>query len=36
LAEALEVQAKHSAGFMRSRECQEGIIGAEAAKVLNV
>ncbi len=36
LADALEVQAKHSAGFMRSRECREGMIGTEAAKVLNV
>jgi len=36
LADALEVQAKHSAGFMRSRECREGMIGTEAAKVMSV
>jgi enoyl-CoA hydratase/carnithine racemase len=36
LAEALEMQAKHSAEFMSSRFCQKGVIGAEAVKVMNV
>jgi enoyl-CoA hydratase/carnithine racemase len=36
LAEALELQAKHSAGFMNSRFCQEGVIGSEGAKIMNV
>ncbi|MBU1318611.1 MAG: hypothetical protein KKG33_02310 [candidate division Zixibacteria bacterium] len=36
LAEALDVQAKHSAGFMSSRVCQKGVIGTECAKIMNV
>ena len=36
LSEALAVQAKHSAGFMNSRFCREGIIGTESVKVMNV
>jgi enoyl-CoA hydratase/carnithine racemase len=36
LAEALVVQAKHSAAFMTSAACREGRIGAEAAKTLAV
>ena len=36
LSEALAVQAKHSAGFMISRFCREGIIGTECAKIMNV
>jgi 3-hydroxyacyl-CoA dehydrogenase len=35
-SEALTVQAKHSAGFMNSRFCREGMIGADCAKVMNV
>jgi len=36
LSEALAVQAKHSASFMTSRFCREGIIGTECAKIMNV
>ncbi len=36
MPEALEVQAKHSAGFMCSRECRQGMIGSEASKILSV
>jgi hypothetical protein len=36
LAEALEIQAKHSAGFMVTKECRKGAIGASAKKVLEV
>ena len=36
LSEALTVQARHSAGFMSSRFCREGVIGAEAARIVNV
>lgn len=36
LTEALAVQAKHSAGFMSSRLCQKGVIGAACAKIMNV
>ncbi|MFQ6007377.1 MAG: hypothetical protein ACE5K8_00340 [Candidatus Zixiibacteriota bacterium] len=36
LSEALTVQAKHSADFMASRFCQEGMIGSECAKIMNV
>jgi len=36
LSEALTVQAKHSASFMTSRFCREGIIGMECAKIMNV
>jgi hypothetical protein len=35
-ADALEIQAKHSAGFMSGRECRRGVIGSEAAKVMNI
>jgi len=34
LAEALEVQARHSGGFMTSPECRRGVIGALARKTL--
>lgn len=36
LAEALEIQARHSAGFMVSRECRKGAIGTSARKILEV
>jgi len=36
LSEALAVQAKHSANFMSSRFCQQGVIGSEGTKVMNV
>lgn len=36
MSEAITVQAKHSADFMVSRACQRGMIGSEAAKVMNV
>jgi enoyl-CoA hydratase/carnithine racemase len=36
IAEALAVQAKHSAAFMGSSHCREGIIGTECAKVMNI
>jgi len=36
ISQALEIQAKHSAGFMLTRECRRGTIGASAKKVLDV
>jgi enoyl-CoA hydratase/carnithine racemase len=36
LKQALEIQAKHSAGFMLTKECQKGVIGSTAKKVLNI
>ncbi len=36
LPEALGVQAKHSASFMSSRFCQQGMIGTEGAKIMKV
>jgi enoyl-CoA hydratase/carnithine racemase len=36
LAEALEVQARHSAGFMQSTACRKGRVGAEARKMQSV
>ena len=36
LKEALEIQAKHSAGFMVTKACRKGAIGASAKKVLDV
>ena len=36
LAEALQLQARHSAGFMSSRFCREGMIGTEAVKIMKV
>lgn len=36
LSEALTVQAKHSAGFMITPDCQHGAIGAEFSKVMAV
>jgi enoyl-CoA hydratase/carnithine racemase/3-hydroxyacyl-CoA dehydrogenase len=36
LSDALEVQAKHSAGFMSSKWCQHGMIGATYAKMMKV
>jgi enoyl-CoA hydratase/carnithine racemase len=35
LAEALGIQAKHSGNFMTSALCRKGVIGAEAARVMN-
>jgi enoyl-CoA hydratase/carnithine racemase/3-hydroxyacyl-CoA dehydrogenase len=36
LADALSIQAKHSAGFMSSPLCRGGVIGAACAKTMNV
>jgi enoyl-CoA hydratase/carnithine racemase len=36
VAEALEVQAKHSAGFMLTAECRAGAVGAEYSKTMKV
>ena len=36
LAEALDIQSKHSANFMSSKECQKGRIGSEFKKTMNV
>jgi hypothetical protein len=36
LAESLDVQAKHSAGFMSSDFCRKGVIGAACAKIMDV
>ncbi len=36
LADALGVQAKHSAGFMSSPLCRGGVIGAACSKTMNV
>lgn len=36
LAEALEIQAKHSAGFMITKSCQKGQIGSDFKKVMKV
>lgn len=36
LAQALELQAKHSAGFMLTKPCQKGAIGTSAKKTLEV
>ncbi|MEJ2720715.1 MAG: hypothetical protein P8181_06185 [bacterium] len=36
LSEALDVQANHSAGFMNSKECLKGTIGAIYQKTMNV
>ncbi|MGD8414773.1 MAG: enoyl-CoA hydratase-related protein [Candidatus Latescibacterota bacterium] len=36
LSEALEVQARHSAGFMSSKWCRKGMIGATYAKTMKV
>ncbi len=36
LSDAISVQAKHSATFMSSKECQRGMIGSEAYKIMNV
>jgi enoyl-CoA hydratase/carnithine racemase len=36
VAEALDVQARHSAGFMSSKLCRGGVIGAACAKTMNV
>ena len=35
-ADALEIQAKHSAGFMKSKYCQKGAIGAAYVKTMKV
>jgi enoyl-CoA hydratase/carnithine racemase len=36
LTRALEIQAKHSAGFMVTTECRKGTIGSSAAKMRDV
>lgn len=36
LGQALEVQARHSAGFMLTKFCQKGQIGANSKKIMNV
>ena len=36
LADAIAVQARHSADFMSSRDCRKGMIGTEANKVMNI
>jgi len=36
LSKALETQARHSAGFMSSKHCQKGKIGAEFKKTMSV
>jgi len=36
LAEALEIQARHSGGFMTSRECRHGVIGGIYSKTMRV
>ena len=36
LAEALEVQARHSAGFMLTKECQRGVVGMDYMKTMKV
>jgi enoyl-CoA hydratase/carnithine racemase len=36
LSEALAIQARHSAGFMSSRHCQKGVVGAAFTKTMKV
>ncbi|TKJ37987.1 hypothetical protein CEE37_13585 [candidate division LCP-89 bacterium B3_LCP] len=36
LAQALDVQAKHSAGFMLNKLCQKGAIGSSAKKMMDI
>ncbi len=36
LSQALEIQAKHSAGFMLDKACQKGAIGSNCKKVMNI
>jgi hypothetical protein len=36
LTEALEIQSKHSAGFMTSNYCKSGVIGSEYSKTMEV
>ncbi|MDP8238526.1 MAG: hypothetical protein P9X24_05515 [Candidatus Hatepunaea meridiana] len=36
LSQALEIQAKHSAGFMVTKACQNGQIGSNAKKIMDV
>jgi enoyl-CoA hydratase/carnithine racemase len=36
LSDALDIQAKHSAGFMSGKFCQKGRIGAECKKTMSV
>ncbi len=36
LAQALEIQAKHSAGFMVTKPCQKGQIGSDFKKVMKI
>ncbi len=36
LSQALEIQAKHSAGFMVSKLCNKGVIGSAAKKMLDI
>jgi enoyl-CoA hydratase/carnithine racemase len=34
VAEALDIQTKHSAGFMRTKHCRKGRVGAERARTI--
>ncbi len=36
LAQSLEIQAKHSAGFMLTKACQRGVIGSSAKKIMDI
>ncbi|MDP8228912.1 MAG: hypothetical protein P9M15_05615, partial [Candidatus Electryoneaceae bacterium] len=36
LSQALEIQAKYSAGFMLTKACQKGAIGSEAKKIMDI
>ena len=36
LSQALEIQAKHSAGFMLTKLCHKGVIGSTYGKVMKI
>jgi hypothetical protein len=36
LSEAIDIQARHSAGFMSGKYCQKGRIGAEFTKTMTI
>ena len=36
LSQALDIQAKHSGGFMLNKLCQKGAIGSSARKIMNI
>ena len=36
LAEALDIQARHSAGFMTTRTCMKGVVGGAYKKTMAV